>query len=219
MFFIQFVGRFIRYETREPLDDKQYAIVICPAHPTLMTWMREIELMIIASNINLDDENGGGGDGPEKKSELVTVETNADDTSMVFRGEDIENEEDLLKQMYEKSSVFRAMPPAEVIKVARDLGFSARGNAAQKTAPVNWRKRNENIVKIIVNYSSRSNGETDGDLYAKINSKANLAAGVPRVDGMTSDDVWKKRLAYLQELLKRVVGARGSDMFRDQPPS
>ena len=220
MFFIQFVGRFIRYEVRDPLDDKQYAIVICPAHPTLMTWMREIELMILASNINLDDGDGGG-DGPEKKSELLDVETSADGIGMVFRGEDIENEQGLLDLMYEKSGVFREMPPAEVLKIARDLGFAATANQKPKTAPTNWRKRNENIVKVIVGYSLRNgNGaETESNLYAKINAQANAAAGVPKVDGMTPDDIWQKRLVWLQDKLRRLVSSMGSDLFKEERPT
>jgi len=47
-----------------------------------------------------------------------------------------------------------------------------------------------------------------------VNAKANAAVGVPKVDGMTPDDTWQKRLTYLQTMLTRILKQQ-TDSFSD----
>ena len=83
MFFIQFIGRFVRNDNR--LDDMQHAVVVFPAHPDLLKYTLEIERMILASQIKLapgDDNDLGSG----KTSEVLGVETSADGSGLIYRG-------------------------------------------------------------------------------------------------------------------------------------
>lgn len=210
MFFIQFIGRFVRYENRPPLDDLQYAVVVIPAHPDLLKWTLEIEQMILASQIRLDGEGPGHRD---KINQLLGVETSADGSGLIYRGEEIERQTIIIKTLREKSSVFRNMPDSLVLKVANDLGIGGGKSGTTAEPPsIDWRTRNNTVAKNLVRIM-RANGESDGELFARINGKANTHVGIPRMDAMTPDEVLQKRLVYLQEQLRHTLRDQNPDLF------
>lgn len=212
MFFIQFVGRFVRYETRSPLNDMQYAVVVVPAHPLILRWTLEIEKMILSSQIKLAID---GGEGPgDHKNEFIGAETAHDDVSLTLRGEEVDYQTHIIEMMYQKSNLFKNMPRATVIKLAGDLGFAAAAaSGGERPHMVNWRDRNNNIVKQIVKLQRTNGGASDDELFARINGTANAHVGIPKMDTMTSEDVLKRRHQFLQDVLRRIVNQMRPDMF------
>ena len=212
MFFRQFVGRFIRYEVRPPLDDLQYAVVVAPARPELLKCMREIELMILDSQISLAPGTGAP-DERERKNETVGVDTWADGVGLVFRGEDYERETKLVEMMRTKSADCRTMPDAVVIRLAHAFGFAASAGDSFAPPPINWRDRNNNCARQIVKLM-RTNGEPDEELFARVNGAANKHAGIPKMDAMTPDGVLQKRWQFLQDWLRRVISEIDPGLFK-----
>ena len=112
--------------------------------------------------------------------------------------------------MRQKSSVFLQMPNSLVLQAATDLGIgTGMSGTTAEPPPVNWRNRNNNLAKQIVRYM-RTNGEPDGELFSRVNGRANKYVGIPKLDALTPDDVLQRRYAYLQDQLR-------SRPQRDQP--
>jgi superfamily II DNA or RNA helicase len=209
MFFIQFVGRFVRYEDR--LDHFQSAVVVIPAHPKLLKWTLEIEKMILASQIKLTPGDGGGVD--ERKVELVGVETNADGSGLIYRGEEFERSARLIEEMRTKSAFLMRLSDSEVIKLANDLGIvGGGGNYGFEPPPINWRDRNNNLAGQIVRYM-RANGESDKELFGRVNGAANAHVGIAKMDGLTPQDVLERRWMFLQGMLHDVLAKINPDLF------
>jgi len=211
MFFIQFVGRFVRTDDR--LDNLQHAVVVFPAHPDLLKYTLEIEKMILASQIKLvpDDTTGPP---PGTKSELIGVETSADASGLIYRGQESERGSAIIDAMRKKSSVFISMPDSLVLQAANDLGIgTGMSGTTAEPKPINWTDRNHNLAKQIVRYL-RSNGESDQELFKRVNGRANAHVGIHKMDGMTPDAVLQKRHAFLQDQLRRILNEINPDMFQ-----
>lgn len=210
MFFIQFVGRFIRIEKRAPLDQTQHAVVVIPARPDLLRWARQIEEMILASQIRL--VTGVEGPEHERMSELVECETEAENTTLTFRGTESAYEKNLIEMMCQKSPMLRSMAPSQVIQLAKDFGFADASVKAGSKKPINWSKRNDDIVSQIVRLM-RANDESDDELYSRVNGKANSHVGIQRKDKMTAEDTLKRRWEFLRQWLLSIVRETNPDLF------
>jgi hypothetical protein len=210
MFFIQFVGRFCRYEERPPLDNQQHAVVVVPAHPDILLWAREIEHMILASQIKLAMDDGGTP--PERKNECIGTESQADEVSLTLRGEEMKYEAHVVEMMCRKSREFVGMPRSTVIKIANDLGLAGGVNPDKVEPKKDWNLLNNNITKQIVRLM-RSNGEPDSELYERVNGRANAHVGIPKMDKMTAEETLIRRHAFLQDWLRRIISEVRPDLF------
>lgn len=217
LFFIQFVGRFVRYEAR--LDEHQFAKVIIPAHIQLLGWAREIEAMIVEASIPDAGPPGKDGDPPEP-SEIVRREASATDKGAILRGQ---HEEDISLA----GELFRRVPEAvgrvpDLLATLIVRGFQvdiniprqqSNFNFAQPTAPKanpltkNLRTTNTDLVRRIVRMLAQD-GQTDGDLYAFVNAQANKAAGIRAVDDLTTEEEFERRAEFLRGWLEQLY--RGS---------
>lgn len=204
LFFTQLVGRFVRWEAR--LDAHQFAKLVIPAHINLLEWAREIEAMIVEAAIpkRKDEEGGGGGGEPG-----LIIDRNSTWTSKgaILRGD---HEADIAPA----AEFFRRVPEA-VGRVpdllATIIERSYRGSEVRsganydqsrseaRTQPRfvrNLRNDNTNLVRRIVRMLAQ-NGEVDDDAYRRVNGFANRAAGIRRVDDLTTDDELKRRAEHL----------------------
>jgi superfamily II DNA or RNA helicase len=193
MFFIQFVGRFIRWEDR--LDGSQHARVIIPGHVELLRFAREIEQMVdeaLISGVGEDNE----GDAPEKKNEFVSSETEKTGDGLIYRGKE-EDERQLANAFFEKFPSLRGhIGEFLAVQAAKDQNLGGSSHQIESNVEEDWRKKNEAMVRALVR-TLKANGETDDRLFAKVNSSANKAVGITKVDGLTTDEVLKDRHAYL----------------------
>jgi hypothetical protein len=212
MFFIQFIGRFIRYENRQPLDASQYCVVIIPAHPELLKWAREIEIMILAAQLKLGEE---GGEAPERKNELLGVITEAQDASLVFRGTESDYDKDLCEAMYQKSELLKKLAPSEVMQVAKAFGFSQSSGGNTQKPPIDWGKRNDALVTQLVKMMRDESSEDDTALYARINRQANDAVGIRKKDKMTAEEVLIKRHEYLRQWILYIMRKTNPNLFSE----
>jgi superfamily II DNA or RNA helicase len=200
MFFIQFVGRFIRWEDR--LDGSQHARVVVPAHPDLILFAREIEKMI--DDALIPDEGEGEGSGG-KKNEYLGTETEATQDGLIWRGEE-ESERALARLFFEKCPSMRGvLSETLAIQAAKDMNLGGAEHYTKTEFEEDWGKKNDQLVRAIVRIQ-KLNGDDDAAAYGKIQRAANKAVGIKRKDKMTPVDVLKKRHAYLLDMLRSLRG-------------
>jgi superfamily II DNA or RNA helicase len=200
MFFIQFVGRFIRWEDR--LDDTQHARVVIPAHPDLIQFAREIEQMVDQATIP-DDSQGASKDPADPKNEYLGTETEAGQDGLIWRGEET-SDRALAAMFFDLYPSLRGqLPEMLAIKAARDAGLAGSSHSTAGRPNEDWSSKNDVVLRAIVR-AQKMSGETDGQSYARINSAANRAVGIRKKDALTPVDVLKKRHEYLLGVLRSV---------------
>lgn len=198
MFFIQFVGRFIRWEDR--LDDAQHARVIIPAHPDLILFAREIEIMVDQA-LMAQVGDGDGGDKPDPKNEYLGTETEASNDGLIYGGEESDDRA-LARAFFEKFPSLRGkLPEMEAIRAAKDAHMGGAQHTPAAPIDEDWGRKNDQLVRALVRIE-KLNGSDDDAAFRRINVAANRAVGIPRKDRMTPVDVLKKRHAYLLDLLR-----------------
>lgn len=200
MFFIQFVGRFVRWEDR--LDQAQFATVIIPAHVTLLQYALEIERMVEAAAIPEEGEGGGSG---EKTSELVGTASAATTKGLVYRGEQMETL-DLAEALFRASPITRgSIPTALAIKIAEELGLDGATPGKAREAKIDWSNRNDLAVRAVVRRLRANGDQSDDDLFAQVQARANQAVGIAKKDKMTAEETLIRRHAYLQAWLRSII--------------
>lgn len=203
MFFIQFVGRFIRWEDR--LDDTQHARIVIPAHPDLILFAREIEEMIDQALIAKAGE--GGGEQADPKNEYLGTETEAGQAGLIYRGEE-EHDRELARLFFQQfPSLVGKLPEMLAIKAAKDAHLGGAQHVPAVKPEEDWSIKNDQLVRALVRIE-KLNGSDDAEAYRRINAKANRAVGIPRKDKLTPIDVLRRRHALLLEWLR---AARSSD--------
>lgn len=198
MFFIQFVGRFIRWEDR--LDDAQHARIIIPAHVDLVNFAREIEIMVDQALI--PEESDGGGEKQDPKNEYLGTETEAGRDGLIYRGK--EEEDRYLAALFfaRFPSLKGAIPETLAIKAARDANIGGAQHSDDAPAEEDWSRKNDQLVRALVRIE-KLNGSDDDAAFRRINQAANRAVGIKRKDKMTPTDVLKKRHAFLLDMLRK----------------
>lgn len=207
MFFIQFVGRFIRWEDR--LDDAQHARVIIPAHVDLVNFAREIEIMVDQALIAQDQP---GGDAPEEaKNEYLGTETEAGQDGLIFRGQE-DGERHLARLFFERfPSLKGVLSEFQAIQAARDAHLGGAQHFEAMEPQEDWSRKNDQLVRALVRME-KLNGSDDDAAFRRINQAANRAVGIKRKDKMTPIDVLKRRHAYL---LERLHAARKGETWEE----
>ena len=208
MFFIQFIGRFVRMEDR--LDATQYAAVVIPAHIQLLEYAFEIEKMVDSAAI-VEDADTGEAEGPPRVSELLGIESEAGDTGIVYRGEE-SNDRNLADAFFEQCPSLRGcITEMAAIKAAKDMGLEgASPHEGPRPIDIDWNTRNTLMARAVVK-RLRANGESDDILFAKVNGSANRAAGIQKMDKLTPTDALQRRHKYLQDWMLRLYRGDHSD--------
>jgi len=195
MFFTQFIGRFVRWESH--LDEYQQAKVIIPAHVELLEYAREIEEMINSARIPEEGHEGGETGTPD---ELLSLTTEANQDGLIYRGQE-ENDRTLANRFFEKyPSLRRVLPETLACQAAREGNL---GGSPIPEVPVrrDWRQLNQRLVVQIVRRMDL-NGANDQEAYAKVQNAANRMVGIPRLDAMTPDETLIRRHQFLSDWLR-----------------
>jgi superfamily II DNA or RNA helicase len=200
MFFIQFAGRFVRHEDR--LDKyTQFAKIIVPAHRQLLEYIREIEIMIESAAIL----EPGEGSGPiEKKSEFIEVNTEATSVGLIYRSQETERL-DLAESFFSAApSAKGRIPSALAIDIAKELGLDGASPDKPSKQRIDWGNLNDLMVRAVVK-RLKENGQSDEELYARVQGQANHAVGIKKKDALTAEDTLIRRHTFLQAWLKRLM--------------
>ena len=196
MFFIQFIGRFVRWETR--LDATQYGRIIIPAHIMLLEYAREIERMINEAEIKKIDE-GDTGDPPVKNNELIGSTSEKTDDSIIYRGKE-SKERALAEAFFRLHPSLNFLPEYLAITAAKEANLDGSCVTDAPEVELDWWKKNSKLVASIVR-KMKVNGEDDGVYYAKVNKAANKHVGIKRVDKLIPIEIMKQRAEYLRQRL------------------
>ena len=216
MYFMQFVGRFVRYETR--LNAAQFARVIMPAHIKLLEYARTIEQMVEEAEVRQTDDVGEGDDLiPEPKKFLVGTETTVNGDGLIYRGKE-ENERALAEGFFEQCPALAGyrgqIPESKIIEAARQLGLASE--AAESNEHTKSERDpgelNDKLVREIVKAKRRNGTEQDGD-YGRVQAWANNKVGITRKDKMTPPHVLEERLKYLKQYLRAVRNPDQEDLL------
>ena len=209
MFFVQFVGRFIRWEDDRLKNTQHYAAqharVIIPGHIDLLIFAREIEQMVDIALISNPPQPESLSPPPSPQNELLGVETEVSNDGLIYRGKD-ENDRRLAERFFEQyPSLKGILSEAQAIAAMRDSGTSGEslGDSESGGSPVeeDWSCKNDQVVRAIVRIQ-KMNGDTDDKAYSRINRAANQHVGIKRKDAMTPVETLKKRHAYLVRILQ-----------------
>ena len=201
MFFVQFIGRFVRWENR--LDGTQHGRVIIPAHVDLLRFAREIEQMIDEALIA--QEAGEPGVKPEPKNEYIGTETEKTQDGLIFSGKD-EDDRRLAELFFQKHPSLRGvLPETFAINAAKDANMQGAAHIESSDEPrhVDWWVLNAQLVRAIVR-TMRLNGDDDEQAFQKVNRAANKAVGIPKVDKLVDVEAMKRRHVFLKDWLRKV---------------
>lgn len=209
MFFVQFVGRFVRWESH--LGVEQHARIIIPAHISICEYAKEIEEMIDQSII--PDETPPPPPPPPPGSEIIGVETIVNGEGILFRGQ--QSDETALAEMFfqKHESLRGVITMFHAIQAAKDANMDAGYSSEQGSNPSekDWGNLNEKVVGQIVR-QLKKNGNDGEALYAQVNKVANRKVGIVKKDKMTSDEDLQKRHAFLSSWLRAI---RRGEEFHD----
>lgn len=214
MFFIQFVGRFARWEKR--LGEGQFASIIIPAHKKLLEYALEIEKLVETAAIS-EGEDGEEGIGKMKVTEFLGSETSVGEKGVIYRSEEsmkldlAEAFFNLLPHLRGKTNVLDA------IKAAEKLNLDGARPDSPKPIEVDWGSKNDLMTRSIVKRLKEVNGKSDNELFARVQRQANRAVGIIRKDKLTPKDVLIKRHAYLQQWLLRLMHGQDTSGYNAQP--
>lgn len=197
MFFNQFVGRFVRWDSR--LDSAQHGRIVIPAHIDLLIFAREIELL--CEHALIAKEDGTPPTQSERKNELIGTETEITGDGLIFRGNE-SNERSLANALFNRcKSIVGVLSETQAINLAKELGIEGASYDNERPSETNtqewWRTKNSKLVAQVARLI-RLNGDDDDRVYAKVNSKANRHAGIPKVDSLTSIESLIKRSDFLK---------------------
>jgi hypothetical protein len=223
MFFIQYIGRFVRWESR--LDDSQYAKVVMPAHPSLVRYAVEIEEMINEALIRQKGTRDSSDPSDAPMGHCVDVKSEVTADALIYRGERFSDRE-LVNMAYEACPSIRekCLPESIAILIAQDLqkagvlaqaAATAKSNATIGASQVDqaavvddadYYKLNDQLVRRIVIYAKgKSPSLDDGVYYKQLQFKANQAVGIKKKDRMTPIETLKKRHEWLANFFQQML--------------
>lgn len=220
LFFIQLVGRFLRWEKR--LDAYQFAKVIIPAHVDLLEFAREIERQVNEATIPEEGVGGGLGGGPID-TEILQATSEATGKGAILRG-DSEEDITLAADFFQRypDYVGGRIPDLWATRIERDIREGGGpqqqhsndspqqpryADAFKPRAVRTPRKNNEMLVSRVVRMLPR-NGETDAAMFNRVNGAANKAIGIRKVDDLTTDEEFGERGTFLRQWLTALNAGR-----------
>lgn len=202
MFFVQFVGRFIRWD--DSLDAGQFASVYIPEHVTLIKYALDIEKMVTEAEDQIG-QPGEGGEKPQSSSVRYGLSSDGDFAGLIENSREMPRDRakqvaDLLASLNLKGRI------TELVAEKIIDGWGQRNPSyalpAEPVAPESsLAKMNDRLVTAVVKEAQKSGGDWS---FKSVNAYANKAVGIQNKDAMTSDEDLQKRLDVLKELLVRV---------------
>ena len=216
MFFIQFVGRFVRWDTE--LDGSQFAWLLFPGHVRLVEYARAIEKMIVDATLAIGLP--GGKPGEAKALRMDTV-SNVTDRETLTRGKTMDKDDDaLFRAFIEKNSDLRAQATDQVIATILKRATKEGGPPAfVQNDPIvdeqkRLRKKNEKLMRLVVRLLKQNGSAIEEErLFQNVNGRANKAVDIRKVDNLTSEEQLEDRAAFLARWAQALVSGADPEIF------
>ena len=212
MFFIQFVGRFVRWDTE--LDGSQYAWMLFPGHVKLIEYAREIEKMIRDSAMAIGVP---GGEPGEVRSLRMGTESEATDHETMARGTTMAADDNaLLDQFIAENPDIRAKAADHVIvEIYKRAMRAGQAQPAPETErQQSLRKKNQQLVSLVVRLLKQNGSAVEEDnLFANVNGRANRAAEIRKLDTLTTDDQLNRRATFLNGWAQQLLSGADPESF------
>jgi superfamily II DNA or RNA helicase len=202
MFFIQFIGRFIRWDGS--LTDSQFACVFIPEHVTLIKYALEIERMVIEAEDAIDDDDHKGPPPPTPPPGVnIGLQSSGQLNGIIERHDEIgRSETELLRDALRRAGLHpiisegQAKKLADAFKSMSPVMAAAMAEASEPSMPESTvSKKNDQLVAAIVREAERR-GMPIG--FKEANNAANRAVGINAKDVLTPEDVLHRRLEFLK---------------------
>ncbi len=211
MFFIQFIGRFIRWDGS--LDAGQFACVFIPEHVTLIQYALEIERMVTQAEDQIGaNEPSDSGPRPNLQTVRYGLSSDGEFNGLIDGGNEMprhraESIADLLSALGLRGKVTESVAESIIDGWGKkNPSYQASSEPAVQDSGLS--KKNDQLVTAIVGASEKIGGTWS---YKTVNGYANKAAGITSKDALTPDSVLEIRLEALKELLIRV--RRGEEVL------
>lgn len=210
MFFIQFAGRFIRWQNE--LNASQFSRIIIPAHVLLMEYAREIEQMCLDSVLSPEGE----GDGPSDAANVeIDTDTEANDKAKIARGEDASESEINIVDAFKHDNpdvgtdisdfdLGEILMAASYEESQRKKADASSNDKVPKYSQKWWRNKNQSSIQSLARHL-KSNGAYPGDIYSKLQIIANNHVGISEVDPLVPIPVLKKRHEFIKQLITKAI--------------
>jgi len=199
MFFIQFVGRFIRWDGSLPAN--QFACVFIPEHVTLIKYAVDIERMVIEAESGRDDPPPPPPPPPPTPESIVTgIDSTGSRNGIIERSKTIEEKEIEKIEAAIKESGFRGSAGEASQFLAAYLKHSAPHIAIEITGnqESDISKLND---KLIGRWYRACEIAGKSKSYAELNKMANLAVGIARKDSLTPHAKLQERAFWIRKKL------------------
>jgi superfamily II DNA or RNA helicase len=208
MFFIQFIGRFIRWDGS--LDAGQFACVFIPEHVTLIRYALEIESMVTEAEDAITESDPSRA--PANQSRVLRYGLSSDGSfnGLIDSGETMSKPRaevlaDVLASLNLRGKVTEAVAE-KIIDAWGKRNPSYQPDAEPSKPETSLSKKNDQLVTAVAGESQKRGGNWS---FKDVNSYANAAVGIQRKDALTPDSVLEQRLDVLKELLIRVRRGEG----------
>lgn len=204
MFFVQFVGRFIRWDGSLPAS--QYASVFIPEHVTLIKFAMQIERMVVEAEEAIGG-NPGGDDNPAPASSAINVGlvSAGCENGIIERHDPIEQDEaQMLRDALQRAGLAAVISEGAAKRLFDSLKSSNplfAEASKPKQAESSISKKNDQLVAAIVRESDRRGQRIGFDV---INRMANDSVGISTKDKLTPNDVLSDRLEFLKQYLTKL---------------
>jgi superfamily II DNA or RNA helicase len=206
LFFIQFVGRFIRWDNS--LGCEQRAYVIIPNHLVIEGYAERIEEMI--AHAYIPEEGEGGGGGGEDRNELLGKGSKWAQGAAIERGERVAKDERAdLDALMEELNI-KHLSYDEARRIRDKIGSAYKGSGGTYSndddsdpREIESKKNDKLVSKIVVIAAQRGYRNLD---YSYVQHLANQAVGIDKKDKLTPTNILVDRKLFLMNLLKSVYG-------------
>jgi superfamily II DNA or RNA helicase len=208
MFFIQFIGRFIRWDGS--LDAGQFACVFIPEHVTLIRYALEIERMVTEAEDQIAEAGADRDKAPPPPSMRYGLSSDGAFNGLIDSGEEMSRPRaevlaDVLASLNLRGKVTESVAE-KIIDAWGRRNPTYRAEAEPSKPESSLSKKNDQLVTAIVRAAEQSGG---GWSFKTVNGYANAAVGIQGKDALTPDSVLERRLEVLKELLLRVRRGEG----------
>jgi superfamily II DNA or RNA helicase len=203
MFFIQFIGRFIRWDGSLPAS--QFACVFIPEHVTLMKYAIEIERMVAEAEERSGGDEPGDPKEPKQDGFNLGLQSVCESNGIIERRDRIEREEAESLRNAIRDAGYSGQVTEGMLKRLLDHlkigGVPVKDTLHQEMPETDLSKQNDKLVGRIVRISEALGKPLR---FQDINAAANKHVGIRAKDSLTPDHVLQKRSEFLKQWIVRL---------------
>jgi superfamily II DNA or RNA helicase len=208
MFFLQFVGRFVRWD--DAIEWGQISFIYVPYHEVLIEFAERVEKMITDAII---PDPGEGAPPGEERYNKIDGGADGEADGVIARG--ITTQEDearRLEELAKKAGIAVGRYTVDDIRAIESIIKTGPSFSVAPSMPDEplTSKKNDEMVGRIVSVANRVGAP--GYDFDKVNTAANRHVGIARKDKLTSEPILVKRLQFLKGMLANLFAmGKGGD--------